>query len=177
MMRTHSSTRRRLAAVVIALAGSLTGLAAVAPPAVSATEAQLVSLAGCSFGDGTATVDAGVPISLRLPAFAQGTHGLILDFLLKERTDLTVVSGETTTRTDLTQTWPAPQQIDAHFWLTRPPNVGLGILAAGYSVLVTEQITFGHPLLVAFPPVGPSGDNGPFLTNAEDPVSCLITAQ
>ena len=176
MSRTHTShsfTALSLALVTGALATfSLVGMA----PA-HAIDPQVVSLGQCAVDGGATTVEAGVPVSLRLLAFAQGTYGLMVDFLHKERTVLTVSDAGGSTQRDLTGTWAAPQQLDAHFWLTRPANVDLGTLAAGASVLVTEQVTFDRPLLVAYPPVGPSGDNGPYLTHAEDPFSCLITAE
>jgi len=154
-------------------------LAAVAGTAASparAAEPVVVSLLGCQIDGGSTTVPAGVPVSLRLPGFAQGTYGLIVDFLLKEQTTLTIDRNGTTSVADLTGAWPAPQQLDSHFWVTRPPNYELGTLSAGDRVLVTESITFTRPLLVAYPPVGSSGDNGPFLINAQGPISCLITA-
>jgi hypothetical protein len=177
MISTERVRHHHRTAAAIAVVGSLAAIVAAAAPPAAATEPQVVSLAACGFGSGSIDVAAGVPISLRLPGFAEGTRGLIVDFLLKERTVLTVTAGDATRRTDLTTSWASPQQVDTHLWLTRPPNVDLGSLAPGASLAVTEEITFRHPLLVAFPPVGPSGDNGPFLTAAEDPVSCLITAE
>jgi hypothetical protein len=153
-------------------------LAAVAGGTASparAAEPVVVSLLGCQIDGGSTTVPAGSSVSLRLPGYAQGTYGLIRDFLLKEQTTLTIDRNGTTNVVDLTDAWPAPQQLDTHFWVTRPPNFDLGTLAAGDSVLVTESITFTQPLLVAYPPVGSSGDNGPFLVHAEDPISCLVT--
>jgi hypothetical protein len=153
-------------------------LAAVAGTTASparAAEPVVVNLGQCQ-GDGGAMVPSGVPVSLRLPGYAQGTYGLIVDFLLKERTTLTIVRNGTTSVVDLTSTWSAPQQLDTHFFLTREPNFDLGSLTSGESVSVTWAITFSQPLLVAYPPVGSSGDNGPFLIHAEGPISCLITA-
>jgi hypothetical protein len=152
-------------------------LAAVAGTVASparAAEPVVVNLGQCQ-DDGGAVVPAGAPVSLRLPGYAQGTYGLIVDFLLKERTTLTIVRNGTTSVVDLTSTWSAPQQLDTHFFLTREPNFDLGSLTSGESVSVTWAITFTQPLLVAYPPVGSSGDNGPFLIHAEGPISCLIT--
>jgi hypothetical protein len=154
---------------VAAVAGTAASPARAADPVV-------VSLLGCQINGGSTTVPAGSPVSLRLPGFAQGTYGLILDFLLKEQTTLTIDRNGTTSVVDLTDAWAAPQQLDAHFWITRPPNYDLGTLVAGDSVLATESITFRQPLLVAYPPVGSSGDNGPFLDRGEGPISCLIEA-
>jgi len=51
-------------------------------------------------------------------------------------------------------------------------------LAPGESVLVIETIALAHPVLIAHPLVGPSGDNGPFLVwGFDEPfASRLITA-
>jgi hypothetical protein len=154
--------------VLAAAAGTVASPARAADPVV-------VSLIGCAIDGGSTTVPAGSPVSLRLPGYAEGTYGLILDFLLKEQTTLTIDRNATTSVVNLMNAWPAPQQLDTHLWVTRPPNYDLGTLAAGDSVSVTESITFRQPLLVAYPPVGSSGDNGPFLVHAEDPFSCLIT--
>jgi hypothetical protein len=164
---------------LIAATLATVALAAVAGTAASparAADPVVVSLLGCQINGGSTTVPAGSSVSLRLPGFAQGTYGLILDFLLKEQTTLTIDRNGTTSVVDLTDAWPAPQQLDTHFWITRPPNYDVGTLAAGDSVLVTESITFTQPLLVAYPPVGSSGDNGPFLDRGEGPISCLIEA-
>jgi hypothetical protein len=110
-----------------------------------------------------------------LPGYAQGTRGLIADFLLKERTSLTLTNNGAGSVVDLTGTWSAPQQLETHFWLTREPNFDLGSLIPGQTLTVTWAVTFAQPLLVAFPPVGPSGDNGPYLINGEGPISCQIS--
>jgi hypothetical protein len=162
------------AAAAVAVALAVAGATSASP--ARAAQPVVVSLFGCQINGGSTTVAAGAPVSLRLPGFAQGTYGLIVDFLLKEQTTLTIDRNGTTSVVDLTHAWPAPQQLDTLFWVTRPPNYDLGTLAAGDSVLVTWSITFTQPLLVAFPPVGSSGDNGPFLIHAEGPISCLITA-
>jgi hypothetical protein len=173
--RTGIHSRQALATALATSA--LAAATLVGVDSAHAAESQVVSLGACAFGTGNASVTPGVPVSLRLPGFAQGTRGLITDFLHKERTTLSVAAPGGTTQNDLTDTWASPQKLDTHFWLSRPSNADIGSLAPGTSVLVTEQITFDGPLLVAFPPVGPSGDNGPFLISAEDPVSCTITAE
>jgi hypothetical protein len=154
-------------------------LATVASTAASPAQAAapvIVNLLQCDADGGTAAVPAGVPVQLSLPAFAQGTHGLIVDFLLKERTTLTIAKSGTSSVVDLTRAWSAPQQLDTHFWVTREPNFDLVSLSSGESMSAVWSITFAHPLLVAYPPVGPSGDNGPFLIGSEGPLSCVITA-
>ena len=164
------------AAVALAAGGSAhaSDAGATAVPA-SATTNTVVNVFACSGGDGTMTVPSGVPITIHGNGFAQGSYGLIHDFLLKEHTALSVSDG-TTTVYDLSSEWSAPLPFSRAFWVTSLPDTDLGIsLNPAQSVLVTLDITFDHALLVAFPPVGPSGNNGPFLIREEGPASCLIT--
>ncbi len=150
-------------------------LAFVAAPATaaSATTGVVVNLEDCG-DNGSITVPSGESITIAGIGFAQGTYGLIKDFLLKEHTTLTISNG-TTVVYDLSNEWGAPQQSPT-FWSTRLPDTDLGItLASGESIDVAYDITFSQPLLVAFPPVGPSGDNGPFLIREDGPLGCTIT--
>jgi hypothetical protein len=158
------------------LVASLAALAATASPA-GASNNVVVSFRDCVIDGGTATVSSGTPITLGgLFGFEQGSYGLITDFLLKEQTTLTI-SSATNTVYDLSNEWGTPQQLDRNLWATPLPDTDTGItLASGQSILATFDITFKRPLLVAFPPVGPTGDNGPFLPNEDGPISCLITA-
>ena len=151
-------------------------LVATASPA-AASNNVVVSFRDCVIGGGTTTVSSGTPITIGgLFGYEQGSYGLIRDFLLKQHTTLTI-SNATTTVYDLSKEWAAPQQVDRNLWVTRLPDTDTGItLASGQSILATFDITFTQPLLVAFPPVGPTGDNGPFLINEDGPASCLITA-
>jgi hypothetical protein len=169
-MSTFFSLRKRFtlsAAVVLCI-----GLSAAAP--AGATSNTVVNVFACAGGDGTMTVPSGVPITIHGNGFAQGNYGLIHDFLLKEHSTLTVNDG-TTTVYDLSSEWSAPVKSPT-FWLTSLPDTDLGILLSpGQSILVTLDITFDPALLVAFPPVGPSGNNGPFLISEEGPASCRIT--
>jgi hypothetical protein len=149
------------------------GLGIAAP--AGATTNTVVNVIGCASNDGALTVPSGVPITIHGNGFAQGTHGLIQDFLLKEHTTLTVTE-ETTSVYDLSGEWGAPVEFSPTFWATGLPDTNLGIsLSPGQSILVSLGITFVHPLLVAYPPVGPSGDNGPYLITGEGPWDCLIT--
>lgn len=119
------------------------------------------------------TVQSGAPITIHTPAFAEGTYGLTRDFLLKQETTLSVDAKTY----ELSSAWTTPQQLDRHLWVTRLPELPLGItLASGESVVVTFAIRFSHPLAVLYPSVGSSGDNGPFLTGEEGPLSCVISA-
>lgn len=154
------------------LAASIT--IAALPAAAYADTTSEVNLLGCAlFDDGATSVPAG-EVSLRLPGWELGTYGLITDFLTSQRTTLEIG----TTTVDLTNAWSDPTQLDQLDWVTRPPNYGLGTLAPGDSVLVTETITLTHPVMFAFPPVGSSGENGPFLLGGLDGplATCLITA-
>jgi hypothetical protein len=159
-----------LAALTLAIAGG--GLA----PTAGATDPVVVGILNCAIAGGTATVPAGVPVSLRNPGWATGSYGLTKVYLLKQTTTDTIVRNGITMVVDLTNLYSDPQQIDKHLWLTRPSNTEIGALAAGENVFVTNHITFSSPVLVAYPPVGPSGDNGPFVVRETDDESCLITA-
>lgn len=157
----------------------LLGLATIslvpAAQAAGATDSTVVSLSGCAHGDGTATVPPGAQITIQNPGFDQGSYGLITNFLIKQRTTLTISDG-TSTVFDLTSQWRAPQQLDRNLWGTELPNTDTEIaLAPGQSIVATFDILFPQRLLVAFPPVGSSGDNGPFLVSEDGPLSCVIT--
>jgi hypothetical protein len=159
-----------LAALTFAAVGG-----AVAPTA-SATNPVVVGILNCAINGGTTTVPAGVPISLRNPGWATGSYGQTKDYLLKQTTTDIIVRNGITTIVDLTNLYSDPQQLDRNLWLTRPSNTEIGTLASGETVFVTNHIVFSSPVLVAYPPVGPSGDNGPFVVRETDDESCLITA-
>lgn len=168
---------KRNKGVLVALAAAST-IAAVGATAASApaTDSVVVNVLKCAYADGgTTTVPSGTPITIRGFGYEQGTYGLIKDFLLKQQTTLTI-SGTTTTTHDLSGEWGAPYRDDQGFWQTRLPNTDLGLtLLPGQSIVATYDITFTQPLLVAYPPVGPTGDNGPYLISEDGPASCLIT--
>jgi hypothetical protein len=165
--------------LLITALGALT-LAAVGgtvAPTASATDPVVVSIALCDIiNGGTTTVPAGVPISLRNPGWATGSYGLTKDYLLKQTTTDIIVRNGITTVVDLTNLYSDPLQLDRSLWLTRPSNTEIGTLASGESVLVTNHIVFSQPVMVVYPPVGPSGDRGPFLLRDIDDSVCLITA-
>jgi hypothetical protein len=146
-------------------------------PAARGTNTLVVPVISCDLSGGTWSVPSGVPIAIRGIGYAQGTYGLMLDFLRKQQTTLTTVYTGTSTVYELSSQWGVPQHLD-DVWLTRLPDTDLAItLAPGESISATYDITFTQPLLVAYPPVGPTGDNGPFLVNEDGPFSCLITAE
>jgi len=152
------------AAVTVVLA-TITGSA-------RADDSTVVSVLRCADG-GSATVPAGQPITLHLGGYAVGTSGLIKNALLAQTTTLQV--GDTTY--DLSSDWSAPVfDPTFNFWVTTQPDRPLGTLTAGQTVVVTYDISFSHPIAVLFPPVGSSGDNGPFVITEEGPATCAITA-
>jgi hypothetical protein len=163
--------------VVGALAALILAVGGTVAPRASATDPVVVSILLCDINGGTTTVTAGVPISLRNPGWATGSYGQTKDYLLKQTTTDIIVRNGVTTVVDLTNLYSDPQQLDRNLWLTRPSNTELGALASGESVFVTNRVAFSSPVVVAYPPVGPSGDNGPFiLFGGADDSSCLITA-
>jgi hypothetical protein len=141
----------------------------------SASTGAVVSVIGCLGEEGETTVPSGEPITIEGIGDAQGSYGLIENFLIKQHTTLTV-SNATETVYDLSGDWGAPQPLTRRLWVTRLPDTELGIaLAPGEAIRATYDISFAQPLLVAFPPVGSSGENGPFLIREDGPLSCLIT--
>ena len=169
-----SPVRRRAAAALAALAAPVL----ISAPALAAEEPTVVGLGPCAVDDGgQAEVPAGTPVELRPFAFAQGTYGLINTFLRKQVTTLLVTDSTGTHQVDLSGTYPAPVRLDKNLWLARPANDDLGTLALGESVTVGMVWDLPTPLLVAYPPVGSSGDNGPYLIHSDgDPTfTCTIT--
>jgi hypothetical protein len=148
--------------------------AAVAPMAGSARadDSTVVNVLRCS-DPGSATVPAGQPITLQLGGYAVGTLGLMRNALLSQTTTLKVG----TTTYDLSDQWSAPFFVSAfNFWEVTQPDRLLGTLTAGQTMVVTYDITFSHPVAILFPPVGSSGDNGPFVITEDGPATCAITA-
>jgi hypothetical protein len=148
--------------------------AAVAPLAGSARAdaSTVVNVLRCA-DPGSATVPAGQPITLQLGGYAVGTLGLMRNALRSQTTTLTIG----TTTYDLSDQWSAPFFVSAfNFWEVTQPDRLLGTLTAGQTVVVTYDITFSHPVAILFPPVGSSGDNGPFVITEDGPATCAITA-
>ena len=169
-----STLRRRTASVLAALAVPVL----VAAPA-AAEEPYVVNMGfGCAFNDdGSTTAPAGVPIELRPFGFGTGTYGLIQAFLVKQVTTLVITDSSGTHEVDISDTYPAPTQVDKRLWVARPANYDLGTLEPGESVTIGLRWDFPTPLLIAYPPVGPSGDNGPILSYADGDgtFTCTIT--
>lgn len=170
--RRHRGARWWAASVLTSAA--LTVSAGALP--ASAADPVVVSHLGCQlFDDGAVTVPAGQDVQLRQLGFEEGNYGLI-SVLLGSATatlTLTTASGsQTIDETAALVVTPAPPRD----YIARPPNYDLGVLAPGDTITATYTLTFSHPLAVLYPPVGPTGDNGPFLTDQEDPVTCVITA-
>jgi hypothetical protein len=151
-----------LAPVAVALALSLgTGSA-------RADGSQLVRLGDCVNNGGMATVQPG-DVMLRI-GYSTGTYGLSSSILAAQTSTLQVDSS----KYDISNLWSGPLNLGPGFWVIRQ-DFDLGTLASGQSVTVTFDIKFSHPVTVLFPPVGSSGDNGPF-TITEDGGSCMIMA-
>jgi len=154
---------------------SLAALTTVAAPLAAASNGEVVSFRDCLVNGGTISVPSGVPITIGGIGFAQGTYGLAHDFLLKQRTTLTI-SNSTSSAFDLSHEWGTPQQVD-NLWVTRLPDTDVGVvLQPGESFLATYDITLARRVLVAYPPVTSSGYNGPYLITEEGPLSCAVIA-
>jgi hypothetical protein len=131
----------------------------------------IVRVVGCANSGGSVTVPAG-DVTVRVGGYAVGTYGLAEDVLLAQTTTLQVGS----TTYDLSNSWSAPIFVGPGFWLITQPNRDIGPLAAGQSVTVTYDIAFSHPVAILYPPVGSSGNNGPYIITEDGPATCTITA-
>jgi hypothetical protein len=168
-----SRTRR----TAIAAAAAALALPLLATPAHAAPEPTLVNLLGCQlFDDSMTTVDAGSDVTLRLPGWAGGNYGTVRAMVGSATAVLSLdPSSGTSTALDVTGTISITR-VSPTFVIARPDNVHLGTLSAGESVDLLYTLDFSHPFALVYPPVGPSGDNGPYLVHGEDPVTCRITA-
>lgn len=153
----------------ICASASAGALALALATSAAHADSTVVPVLPCS-DPGATTVPAG-DVVLHLGGYADGTLGLIGDVLRAQTTTLAV--GDATY--DLSGQWSAPALGDG-FWAIQQPDRDIGMLAAGQSVTVVYDISFSHPVAVLFLPVGPSGDNGPFVIGGEGPFSCTITA-
>jgi hypothetical protein len=77
---------------------------------------------------------------------------------------------------DLSHQWSAPLDTNLGFWLITQPDRTIAAIDAGQTAVVTYDISFSHPVAVLFAPVGPTGNNGPFVITEEGPAICQITA-
>jgi len=129
----------------------------------------LVRLDACLGNGGTATVSPG-DVIFHI-GYSAGTYGLISDILSAQTS--TLQAGNSTY--DISNLWSNPLNLGPGFWVIRQ-DFDLGPLASGQSVTVTFDIRFSHPVTILYPPVGSSGDNGPFTITEDGPFSCTITA-
>jgi hypothetical protein len=113
---------------------------------------------------------------LHLGGYAEGTLGLTEAVLLAQTTTLEVAGPAGDTIYDLSDQWSAPVNTGLGFWLITQPDRTIAPLAAGQTALVTYDVSFSHPVAVLYPPVGPTGNNGPFMVTEEGPAVCQITA-
>ena len=134
-----------------------------------------VSLAACAFGSGAVHVPAG-PVAVHLPGYADGTRGLITEVLKAQTTILTVAGPGGTSTRDLSALWSTPVDSGSGFWLTRQPDQPMGTLAPGETVTITYDVAFRHPVAIVFPPVGPTGFNGPLVITEDGPYTCEVAA-
>ena len=162
----HVGTVAVMAVALVAALG--TSPARAADPAV-------VSVLRCA-GDGSVTVPAGAPITLHLGGYAQGDLGLMKSVLLAQTTTLEVARPGSDVTYDLSDQWSAPVNTGLGFWLITQPDRTIAPLSSGQTAIVTYDIRFDHPVAVLFPPVGSTGDNGPFVIREERPAVCQITA-
>jgi hypothetical protein len=165
--------RSKLTRALCAAAGAVALAAALGAGAARAADPVLVSVLRCA-DEGPVTVPAGVPITLHLGGYADGTFGLINVALLAQTTTLDVSGPSGDALYDLSDQWSAPLDTGLGFWLTTQPDRTLAPLAAGQRVIVTYDIRFSHPVAVLFQPVGPTGDNGPFVITEDGPAVCEI---
>jgi len=168
-------SRGLLAALVVLSLGVVAGAVA---PAASAVDPIVIDLSfppDCP--DGERMVPAGVPVVVELGSYTTGTHGLTVDFLLKQRTISGILRDGTLTTFDMTDSWSAPEQIGKHGWHTLLPSVELGTLDSGESIGVATFTELDGPVQIVFPPVGLI-DFGPFHLATGDSFfnACLITA-
>lgn len=169
--------RFRILALAAALSLGAVGITATAASAQTA----VLDFGECAFGEGTATVPAGEPITITdTGGFAQGTYGLALHgFKSLVATATIAVTGGMTTTIPLAPS--APQYFgDPYFaWLVFLPDISLDPLASGESVLVTIETTSTVPGEAVFPrQKGPAPHFGPFHLSAGETFEahCLITA-
>ena len=167
--------------IMVAALVALTVAAIATTEAAAGLQPALVDFGACAYGTGTATVSAGVPISVQdTGAFATGTYGLALHSYKSTVVTATIaVSGVTTTTIQLAAS--APQFVGDPFfaWLSFLPDISLDPLASGGSVLVTIDQTPTHAEEIVFPrQKGPAPHFGPFHISAGDAfeAQCLITA-
>jgi hypothetical protein len=162
---------------------SLTGAAtvfalalALVPSAANAADPVTVSVLRCA-DEGPVTVPAGAPITLHLGGYAEGTRGLLDAALRAQTTTLEVAGPAGDTVYDLSGQWSAPFDTPFGFWESTQPDRTIDPLASGQTATVTYDITFNHPVSVLFIPVGPTGDNGPFVITEDAGAVCQIVAE
>jgi hypothetical protein len=167
--------RSRLTRVAGAAASAVALVVAVGAGSARAADPAVVSVLRCA-DDGSVTVPSGAPIRLHLGGYAGGTLGLTNAVLSAQTTTLEVAGPAGDTTYDLSGQWSAPVNTGLGFWLITQPDRTIAPLAAGQTATVTYDISFSHPVAVLFEPVGPSGNNGPFVITEEGPAVCQIAA-
>jgi hypothetical protein len=167
--------RSRLTRVACATASAVALVVALWANSARAADPVVVSVLRCA-DDGSVTVPAWAPITLHLGGYAEGTLGLTDAVLLAQTTTLEVAGPTGDTIYDLSDQWSAPVNTGLGFWIITQPDRAIAPLASGQTATVTYDISFSHPVAVLYPPVGPTGNNGPFMVTEEGPAVCQITA-
>jgi hypothetical protein len=72
--------------------------------------------------------------------------------------------------------WSAPAELSKGPWVTKQPDEALPALRPGQSVALVYDVRFSHPVAVLYPPVDPTGGNGPFVTVEDGPYTCASSA-
>jgi hypothetical protein len=180
--RAKGETMYKLTRLLASALASLTlvALGATAAPAGAQPEAVAVDYGACAFGGGTATVPAGIPITVQdTGGFAEGTYGLALTFVQHTAATATIaITGGATSTLQLSFSDPAYYGDPYYAWLAFLPDIALAPLASGGSVLVTINTSVTQPVEVVFPGQRGRFHFGPFHLGAGDgfETSCLITA-
>jgi hypothetical protein len=172
---------RKHAHAVLAAVGAAVVVLASGAVATASTGVE-VDFGNCAFGNnGVATAPADVPITLtNTGGGAAGNYGTALHAYESsvDTATITVTGGATTT---IPLVGSFPQYVGAPFfaWLTFLPNIELGPLAPGGSVLVTIDGSNAVGGEVVFPKQkGPAPHFGPFHFGPGDTfeAQCLIIA-
>jgi hypothetical protein len=121
-----------------------------------------VDIFACSLFEGGETTVAAGELEALLPSWGEKNRGILKQFLKNQQTTLTVQYGSAqATPHDLSEQWGDPFRTDPPdvMWVSSLPDVSLGTLAPGDTVLVRLDLAWTKPK--------PGGS---------DDQSCLITA-
>jgi hypothetical protein len=154
--------RPRSISIATAALAALAVSASFAAPTYATPDPTGVDILGCSLFEGGETTVAAGEVEALLPNWMEKTRGKLKQFLMNQQTTLTVQYGSAQAMTqDLSEQWGDPSRIDPpdKGWGSDLPDVSLGTLAPGDTVLVRFELAWTKP--------EPGGS---------DDQSCLITA-